>query len=98
MENKTFFGKEKKKAATDSTESVAEEVGKNDLINDLVKNDSSSKDLNEDFLLKDLNGKDLDAFCHAMTRWQIRTSYGLAETLREDATFEEKQLKCLKKS
>ena len=42
--------------------------------------------------MKDLNEKDLDAFSHAMTRWQIRTSYELAEKLLgEDATFEEKQ-------
>ena len=62
-------------------------------------NDSSSRDLNEDFeidfLLKDLNEEDLDTFCHAIIRWQIRTSYELAETLfGKDASHkEQKKLK-----
>ena len=74
------------------------------MVNDLSSKDSSSKDLNKDFekdfLLKDLNEEDLDTFCYAKTRWQIKTYYELAETLLgKDGSHEEKkdlQLKFLK--
>ena len=33
----------------------------------------NEKDEEEDISLKDLNEKEFDEFCHAITRWQIRT-------------------------
>ena len=52
--------------------------------------DLNEKDEEEDFSLKDLNEKELDKFCHAITRWQTRTSYELAETiLRKNASYED---------
>ena len=33
----------------------------------------NEKDEEEDFFLKDLNEKEFGEFCHAITRWQIRT-------------------------
>ena len=32
----------------------------------------NEKDEEEDISLKDLNEKEFDEFCHAITRWQIR--------------------------
>ena len=58
-----------------------------------------------DFSFKDLDDKELDAFCHAVTSWQIMTSYQLAEELLgSDDNFEDRkrkknlQLKSLKKT
>ena len=45
-----------------------------------------------DFSFKDLDEKKLYAFCHAITSWQIITSYQLAEEiLGSDANFEDKK-------
>ena len=80
MESKIVFGKETKEAATDSTnETVVKGVGENDLITVGTK-DLNEKDEEEDFSLKDLNEKEFDEFCHAITRWQIRT-YQFAKTI-----------------
>ena len=78
MESKIVCGKETKEATTDSTnETVVKGVGENDLIT------VGTKDLNE---------KELDKFCHAITRWQIRTSHELAETiLGKNARYEDKK-------
>ena len=81
MESKIVIGKEKKKATTSSTnKTVVKEVGENDLVTMGTKI-LNEKDEEEDFSLKDLNEKELDKFCHAITRWQIRTSHELAETI-----------------
>ena len=40
----------------------------------------NEKDEEEDISLKDLNEKEFDEFCHAITRWQIRT-YQFAKTI-----------------
>ena len=54
--------------------------------------DLNEKDEEEDFSLKDLNKKELDKVCHAITRWQTRTSYELAETiLRKNASYEDQK-------
>ena len=83
---------EKKEATTDSTnETVVKEAGKNDLITVGTK-DLNEKDKEEDFSLKDLNEKELDKFCHDITRWQTRTSYELAEIiLRKNASYEDQK-------
>ena len=80
MESKIVIGKEKKKAATSSTnKTVVKEVGENDLVTMGTKI-LNEKDEEEDFSLKDLNEKEFDEFCHAITRWQIRT-YQFAKTI-----------------
>ena len=54
--------------------------------------DLNEKDEEEDFSLKDLNDKELDKFCHAITHWQIRASYKLVETiLGKNARYEDKK-------
>ena len=60
------------------------------------KNNFSLNDLNNedefDFSFKDLDEKELYAFCHAITSWQIIASYQLAEELwGSDANFEDKK-------
>ena len=92
MESKIVIGKEKKKATTSSTnKTVVKEVGENDLVTMGTKI-LNEKDEEEDFSLKDLNEKELDKFCHAITRWQIRTSCELAETiLGKNARYEDKK-------
>ena len=74
MESKIVFGKEKKKATTSSTnKTVVKEVGENDLVTMGTKI-LNEKDEEEDLSLKDLKDlKEFDEFCHAITRWQIRT-------------------------
>lgn len=93
MENKAVLNKLKtiKKAIESTDEIVIEEVSKNDLAkNDLVETGFSLKDLkNEDeldFSLKGLTKNELDAFCHAITHWQLRTSYELPEELLDNNT------------
>ena len=61
----------------------------------LKKKKFSLNDLNNedelDFSFKDLDEKELDAFCHAVTSWQVMTSDQLAEELLGNgATFEDK--------
>ena len=92
MESKIVFGKETKEVTTDSTnETVVKGVGENDLITVGTK-DLNEKDEEEDFSLKDLNDKELDKFCHAITHWQIRASYKLVETiLGKNARYEDKK-------
>ena len=80
MESKIVFGKEKKKATTSSTnKTVVKEVGENDLVTMGTKI-LNEKDEEEDISLKDLNEKEFDEFCHAVTRWQIR-AYQFAKTI-----------------
>ena len=61
----------------------------------IKKKKFSLNDLNNedelDFSFKDLDEKELDAFCHAVTSWQVMTSDQLAEELLGNgATFEDK--------
>ena len=78
---------------------------KNDLMKNYSKKKFSLNDLNNedelDFSFKDLDRKEFDAFCHAITSWHIMTSYQLAEELlSSDANFDNKkdlQMKSLKK-
>ena len=73
MESKIVLGKEKKKDKTSSTnKNVVKKVRENDLVTMRTKI-LNEKDEEEDFSLKDLNEKEFDEFCHAITRWQIRT-------------------------
>lgn len=104
MENKAVvFNKEKtiKESTVESTakttiekveKNVSDEVGKNDL----PKSDFSFLDEDKDkvdILLKDLNEDQLDAFCHAIIHWQLKTSYQLAEELLgNDTSYEDKKL------
>ena len=54
--------------------------------------DLNEKDKEEDFSLKDLNEKELNKFCHDITRWQTRTSYELAQIiLRKNVSYEDQK-------
>ena len=102
MENKGIVLKEKKqegcvwggkrqKSKEVATVENVDEVEKND---DLMKK-LSIKDLNSDewdFAFKDLTKSQLDSFCHALTKWELATSYRFAEELLgKSSTDEEKK-------
>ena len=93
MENKAVLKNLKtiKKAIESTDETIIVVVRKNDLAkNDLVETGFSLKDLKYedelDFSLKGLTKNELDAFSHAITHWQLRTSYELPEELLDNNT------------
>ena len=80
-----------KKSKNVATVENVDEVEKND---DLMKK-LLIKDLNSDerdFVFKDLTNSQLDSFCHALTQWELATSYRFAEELLgKNSTNEEKK-------
>ena len=85
------WGRKRQKSKEVATVENVDEVEKND---DLMKK-LSIKDLNSDewdFAFKDLTNSQLDSFCHALTQWELATSYQFAEELLgKNSTDEEKK-------
>ena len=82
--------KTKKSKEVATVENVDEVEINDDLMKKLLIKDLNSEEQN--FAFKDLTNSQLDSFCHALTQWELDTSYCFAEELLgKNSTDEEKE-------